>query len=547
MSKLESEEELLALLARLRLHCGDDTFYEVKAAQGGLPEDLGKTICAFANMPEGGFIVLGVSEPNFDVIGVTRPADIEAGVASVAQNAVVPAPSITTRTLTVNGTFVVVAQVHPLAVMHKPATFQRSPYLRQADGDYVMPANEQRMLEVAKLTDRDIDSPDSRVVADTSVSDLQTDLAEKYIRACRREVRSLSENSDEEVLRNTRVVREDQLTLAGLYGLGAFPQGACPALTVTVAVRYSGTRATARTSGLKRFNGPVPELFDAVMDWIRQNLTSYQVYLPSGDLRSIPELPLNAIREAVANALVHRDLGPDTVTEKSIDIRLEPRKLIISSPGGLKSLTVSQLLSEELTRVQVNQHLYRIATYMTDADGNNIIEGEGGGIQTMLREMKRYGLDAPTIIDTGVKVTVVFPRPQSVDDIDVDAVLGSPARISPFVDPGPVPAEILLQENTSKEVASPTASGPLLASRDTDSWLRELSRNAPAIVAALRAHDTALSTGELALLTGLYIAQVRYALKPLQEEGVVQRDGGQGVKTTTYTLCERGVAQGGAD
>ncbi|MGJ9530010.1 ATP-binding protein, partial [Actinotignum sp. GS-2025a] len=509
--------------------------------------DLGKTICAFANMPEGGFIILGVSEPNFDVIGVTRPADIEAGVVSVAQNAIIPAPSVTTRTLTVNGTFVVAAQVHPLAVMHKPATFQGSPYLRQADGDYVMPANEQRMLEVAKLTDRDIDSPDSQVVADTSVSDLQTDLAEKYIRACRREVRSLSENSDEEVLRNTRVVRENQLTLAGLYGLGTFPQGPCPALAVTVAVRYSGTRATVRTSDLKRFNGPVPELFDAVMDWIRHNLTSYQVYLPSGDLRSIPELPLNAIREAVANALVHRDLGSHTVTEKSIDIRLEPQKLIIASPGGLKSLTVSQLLSDELTRVQVNQHLYRIATYMTDSDGNNIIEGEGGGIQTMLREMKRYGLAAPTIIDTGVKVTVVFPRPQSVDDIDVDAVLGSPARISPFVDPGPVPAGVLLPEITSQEITSPDTGGPLLASRDTDAWLRGLSRNAPAIVAVLRSHDTALSTGELALLTGLSIAQVRYALKPLQEEGVIQRNGGQGVRTTTYTLCERGVAQGGAD
>jgi ATP-dependent DNA helicase RecG len=55
-------EDLSALTAELRASGGDNTSIEVKAAAGGLPESLTPTLCALANMPGGGTIILGLDE-----------------------------------------------------------------------------------------------------------------------------------------------------------------------------------------------------------------------------------------------------------------------------------------------------------------------------------------------------------------------------------------------------------------------------------------------------------------------------------------------------
>lgn len=516
-------EQLNSALSQLRARQGDSTAIEVKSAQGGFPENLGATICAFANMPEGGTIILGVTEPSFEIVGVENPADYEARIANIARSAVVPSPTVAMRTITVGAKAVVIAHVYPLGLSFKPATFAGNPYLRQADGDYLMPANEQRMLEVAKLTRREEAAYELREVPGTSIDDLDPESTGQFIAEMRRAIRQISGESDERILATTSVLQNGKLTRAGLYGLGKFPQGAFPSLAVTVARRHDSSPANVRTSNLATFYGSVLDLFHQTMDWIRSNITYYQQYQDSGDQRSVPEIPLTAIREAVANAIIHRDLGPDTVEAgKSIDVRLHPDRLVISSPGGLKAVTVSQLYSEELTRVEVNQHLYRIARTLTDAEGNKLIEGEGGGVQTMIHEMLRAGLPKPVIVDTGVKVTVIFHRipPEHRVKPPAPGATNSHESPTPRVPPAQMPSE------GTHSAVTPARAQPISAAHVT--------KNGELVMDAIAAHGGSATLRQIMNAAGLTAQQVRYALNALHDAHLVRRSGGQGIRNTVY-------------
>ena len=332
-----NEEELLATFESLRVRKGDSASVEVKRAEHGLPESLAETSCAFANMPEGGTIILGVDDPSFEVIGVRNAAELEAGLVSQARNAITPPPQIHAYTVEVQGKPLVVAEVVPLRVMDRPATYAGKAYLRQSDGDYVMHEHELRMLDVDKLHATEQVEYDKRPVTGLTLADLQPDLLSQYLANTRRSDPRLGTATDSDILRWTGVVvTSGEPTVAGLYALGFYPQGEFPSLRVTAAVQLPGG-SDERAKNLVDFTGPIPVLLKELMSWVEHNVDVVRRYRDDGHMMSEHELPLRAVRELVVNALVHRDLGPNTLDlGKSIQIRLTPTGLFILNPGGLR-------------------------------------------------------------------------------------------------------------------------------------------------------------------------------------------------------------------
>lgn len=260
---------------------------------------------------------------------------IQAVVAQTRQ-AVDPAPEINPYTIEIDGKSVVVAEVVSLLPNQKPATYQGRAYLRQADGDYVMNANDLHMVQVAGLHHTQHHQYDLIPVEGTCVGDLDDTLVQHYltrVRATSSRLRSVEDDMD--LLRLTGIIDNDGVaTVAGLYGLGFYPQGRLPALGVTAAVRLPRDGSGVRTQNLEHFDGPLPALLESVMEWVSRNITISQVYRPDGHMEKRPEFPLNAVREIVANALVHRDLGPDSLgVGKKVEIRLNPEALVVVNPG----------------------------------------------------------------------------------------------------------------------------------------------------------------------------------------------------------------------
>ena len=591
-------DNLDAVLADMRKHRGDTTDVEVKRAAGGLPQSIGTTISAFANMPDGGLIVLGVNEAEgFSINGVSDPTGLEAAVVSTARNSVEPPPYIETATIDYEGLSVVLARVEGLPPREKPSRYKGKAYLRQADGDYVMSSADLHMQEVTKLNETERINGDTQQVPGTTLQDLDQELVSTFLRQVRLQSSRLRDQDDQTVLRQLGVITpEDSLTVAGIYALGNFPQGLLPALQVTAAVQLPRDGGSARTQNLRHFDGPLPVLLDELMDWVTANLTTRQQYQPNGHLRNTLEIPPRAVREALANALVHRDLSPDTLgLGKSIQVRINNRVLTITNPGGLRGLTLSQITSNSPAQAAVNQRLYGIAKYLRIGDGENVIEGEGGGVKEILRATVESDLHRPQLIDTGVQFTAnlwrgsafspedsawlarnssghelthlqkqVLLKARDGEHWDINTLRQEFSPLSSveaedqlsdlvrwglvetsfersnslqFTDERVPEVSKSTHERAPSSSPSPTAAeAPSMNQPIADSSVKErkLSKNAPQVLAALERGSATIP--QIAAAVGLNHNQVRYALKSLEAHGRVFMDGGQGRRDTRYTL-----------
>ncbi len=570
---------LQELIAELRARQGDSTDVEVKSAAQGHPA-LSDTLCAFANMPEGGTIILGLDESaGFAPVGLTDLAALEQSVAAQARTGVTPPARCSFQTFQVAGKPVLVVDVEGLPLDHRPARHGGLAYLRQSDGDYVMSEQEIAQLELLKTQAMRRTSPDRQPVEDTSFANLDQNLAASYVVAARTASRRYATATDADVLHYTGVTHSGSITLAGLYALGISPQTAFPGLSITAAVQLPWGDRAGRTRDLVHLVGPIPDLLDDAMTWVARNTRTAMGYDARGHGVDTTELPMRAVREVIANALVHRNL--DAITDsKRVEIRLFHDRLVVASPGGLWGVSESQL-GRPNAKSAVNPALYDICKYVRMPDGSRVIEGEGGGIREAIQALREAGLRPPRFIDTGIQFTVIIPRHTLLDDDDLSwlgdvasdldltseerSILVSMRHGAEWTNPkvrqefAPIDsttARKMLQrlaqtglvqphgerrgtyyaiapEHLADRVTIgveevPPAQPELPAALPTEA---RLTRHGQAVLDALA---TPLSVNDLMDGLGLTEGQVRYALRSLLSDGLVSMHGAQGVRGTTY-------------
>lgn len=478
-----------ALIAALRNRGGDTASVEVKSGRGGCPQ-VGETLCAFANMPEGGLLLVGLDEvAGFQPVGLQNLAALEQGIASQARVLVSPPVHCEFEDIEVEGQAVLAVRVHPLLLRDRPAQVRGHAYLRQADGDYRMSEQELAYLELQKTQAIRPTHPDRTALEGYSRTDLDPQLVDAFLAAARRESRRYAVATDTEVLEYTGVLaRNGAVTLAGLYALGKAPQAVAPNLAVTAAVQLPADEGRSRD--LRHLVGPIPDMLDDTMSWVARNTRTTMAYDERGHGVDHPELPLQVVREIVANALVHRNLDPIT-DSKRVEVRLDADRLVVSSPGGLWGVSESQL-GRPGAKSAVNPTLYEICKLARLPDGSRVIEGEGGGLREAIEAMRVAGLRAPDFVDSGVSFTVIVHR-------------------------HPLPAG-----------ARPARPGTPAG----DGRSPQTTRHGRRILDGLEAPQT---FQQIAARSGLTTGQTRYAIGKLLDAGLLVQHGGQGVRGTTYT------------
>jgi ATP-dependent DNA helicase RecG len=146
------------------------------------------------------------------------------------------------------------------------------------------------------------------------------------------------------------------------------------------------------------FSGPLIEVPDAVGQWLRPRLPRLATI--SGMRRvEREEIPSVLIREAIVNALVHRDYG---LSSAKCQLRLAPSRIEVMSPGApVSPITLEQLQRFEAPMLSRNPKLhyaFRLA---------GLAEEAGWGMKAMRRTnvdptaaIVRYAFDDPYLMLT---------------------------------------------------------------------------------------------------------------------------------------------------
>ncbi len=557
--------DLTEALARLALEGGDCLEIEAKTFSEYSRSALGPTLSAFANLPGGGTILLGVGEDPVSVIGVQHPHELQQALVSQARQGFSTEIAVDTHAITVEGKTVIAANVQEAPVNSKPCRWKEtgSAYLRQYDGDYRMSQQEEQQLLLRHQRPRQ----DSVAVPGTSVDNLDNELVQRFLRAVRAGSTALSGQPDAEVLVNLNILTEEgETTRAGLYALGRYPQRQFPGLSITAAV--TGTNDAVRATDRLTIAGPLPQMLTDAVDWVARTTQTRIRFGDDGHGRDVHEFPLIAVRELIANALIHRDLSEPALS-KGVEIRLLHDRLIISSPGGLWGLSVDQLGTRD-GKSAVNEHLYTICTFATDYEGRRVIEGLGSGIREVRSALREADMEPVRFQDTGVRFTALLPRSALLSPEDLTWLSGLEAQdlgveqrhalvemrhgkswtnssyrrhfgcdsqqarrqLQELVDRGY--AEARGQRGSTSYVLASDGARPAsdVKAVTIPAEISALSTNAPTVWACLE--DGPRTRQQIVEATHLSPRQVMYALKHLTTAGAVLIDGRQGDTTTRY-------------
>lgn len=137
----------------------------------------------------------------------------------------------------------------------------------------------------------------------------------------------------------------------------------------------------------REFNGPIQEQMEAAYQYVLEKINR-GMKIDGIYRQDVYELPIDSIRELIANAVAHRSyLDPGNIQVALYDNRLE-----ITSPGMLMNGVTIEKMKEGYSKIR-NRAIANAFSYM------KIIEKWGSGIPRIIRECQEYGLPEPELID----------------------------------------------------------------------------------------------------------------------------------------------------
>ena len=386
--------------------------------------ELGREICAFANAT-GGVILIGIADDG-GICGVSNHNRLKSQVRTIARSA---EPPIAVEIESVDAVLCVTIP----AQHSKPYSFGGKFFIREGASSQQMSGE-----EIWEFFYKE-----GLIHFDETACDrfsLENDLDDENWSLFQRRAKIPEDMDPETALRNLHLMDEDgRMTHAGAWLLARDIRKFNVSADVACAL-FMGTDKV-RILDRRDFHGDVYSMIEDVMTWILSKI-NVEYIIKHVRREERPELPEEAIREAVVNALAHRDYR----STANVQIYLFNDRLEIVSPGGLPAgMKEADLGIKSIPR---NPLLFGIQHRM------DAVERIGSGIRRIRDLCREHGVAEPLIDVSKSWVTTTFRRPVT-ESLQVADDRSAPGRYQVGTRPAPgrrqVTAQVdrILQEDSN--------------------------------------------------------------------------------------------------
>ena len=314
---------------------------------------------------------------------------------------------------------IVAAEIPGFDVSERPCFYRgagrlRGAYIRVGDADELMSEYEIYSYDAFRKRIRD----DIREASGARRSFFDEEKLQDFLQAVKKDRKHLALHvSDEDILELMGVTINGTPTLAGELCFSKYPQGVFPQLCIT-AVALPGKEMGEPGQGGERFldnqriTGTIEEMVAEAVDFVNRNSRHSTIIDDHGKRIDRDEYPLKAVREAVLNALVHRDYS---IHSESVPVRIEiyrDRLEIISSGGLYGKLTI-----DSLGKVRPDTRNTALANIL---ELLHITENRYSGIPTIYYELTKAKMAPPQfavrrgefVVTFTSKIAVAYELPQ---------------------------------------------------------------------------------------------------------------------------------------
>ncbi|MFH1338488.1 MAG: RNA-binding domain-containing protein [Candidatus Omnitrophota bacterium] len=384
----DKEVDLKALISK-----GESETSEFKTSTGEYKEII-ETISAFSNT-KGGKIVIGVSKSG-KLLGVEVGKDsIERLANQIFQNT---DPKVHPRISTekIKGKSIIIIEVRESSD-HLVLAFGR-PFKRVGKSTVRMSKDEYERLILEKHKERLYF--DSQICKEATLKDIDEEKVRWFLKEAKRQ-RGLKISEDallNDVLMRLKLLQDGKLTNAALLLFGKeskFIQ------SEVKCIRFDGNKPVKPYIDFQTMEGNIFDLVDKTEDFVLRNIKK-AIWLIPGQIQREEkhEYPPSAIREAVVNAIVHRDYS----SPSKVQIRIFDDYIEIWNPGRLPDGWTVEKLKRKHESIPKNPLLFKQFFWV------KYVEDVGGGTLDMINECKNWGIPEPEFEDTATSIVVTFRK-----------------------------------------------------------------------------------------------------------------------------------------
>ena len=299
-------------------------------------QSIAQEMVAFSNA-KGGTILIGVDDKTWEIIGlgdddIRKLTDL---LVNAANEHVKPPVFIETATVIVENKKIVIVTIpegNDKPYKDKDGLI----FLKNGANKRKVTSNEEilRLLSKGKYL-----FADEVPVVQATIEDLNKEKFDDFfIREFKVEPQKLG-LSYEAALQAKRIIKDGQVTLAGLLFFGKKPQHIKPAFCVKAVAFYGNSLGGTQYRDSRDLMGTIPVLYDEGMAFFKRNLLHTQQG-QNFNSQGILEISEIALQELLENALIHRDY----IKNAPIRLMIFDNRIEIISPGCLpNSLTVETL------------------------------------------------------------------------------------------------------------------------------------------------------------------------------------------------------------